>query len=419
MGSRRGGRKRGSRNRGYFYRKGRGWCATDFTLLRFENGAPIREQHTPQALLQKAYVCYLADRDKPVDDRVAPAETVAEDVTVQEACGKYLNHAKASGAKSTYRQRADSLYDFCTGWPAAKRDKSEDGPPKPEAKTKTKRKSKPKPKAKAKDEPKRIHAGYGKMLVSDLKPYHIDEWLAAHRDWKGCRRTKVQAVKRALNYCAKEGFIKQNPIKGKTVARSNMRKTYITPEQEKACYRFAKPALSDAIKVCIRTGARYGCEFAKLTAKHVTLTAQGMEWRFSPEESKTGAQTKKERIIRVPNTEEKAREVIAIVERQMKLHPTGPLFRNSLGEPWTQTSLGEAFRRLRKRLAANGIELDDGACMYACRHTYAKRTLTGFWTGKPTTIEVLAGLMGNSREVCWAHYTDWCEVYTDPLWASA
>ena len=53
--------------------------------------------------------------------------------------------------------------------------------------------------------------------------------------------------------------------------------------------------------------------------------------------------------------------------------------------------------------------MTEDSCMYACRHTYAKRTLQGYWTGKPTTVEVLAKLMGNSPEICWRHYVQWCE----------
>lgn len=51
-----------------------------------------------------------------------------------------------------------------------------------------------------------------------------------------------------------------------------------------------------------------------------------------------------------------------------------------------------------------------------CRHTFAKRTLSGYYTGKPVTIEVLAGLMGNTPKVCWDHYAAWADQYNDPLW---
>ena len=61
----------------------------------------------------------------------------------------------------------------------------------------------------------------------------------------------------------------------------------------------ANPALGTAIKVCIRTGARPGCEFAKLTAKHVRDNGNRMEWVFRPEESKTHIL----RIIRITDPE--------------------------------------------------------------------------------------------------------------------
>ena len=56
--------------------------------------------------------------------------------------------------------------------------------------------------------------------------------------------------------------------------------------------------------------------------------------------------------------------------------------------------------------------------MYTCRHTFAKRTLSGYYTGQPVTIEVLAGLMGNTPKVCWEHYAQWADQYNDPLWAA-
>ena len=54
--------------------------------------------------------------------------------------------------------------------------------------------------------------------------------------------------------------------------------------------------------------------------------------------------------------------------------------------------------------------------MYTSRHTFAKRTLSGFYTGKPVSIEVLAGLLGNTPAVAWRHYAAWADQYNDPLW---
>jgi hypothetical protein len=57
--------------------------------------------------------------------------------------------------------------------------------------------------------------------------------------------------------------------------------------------------------------------------------------------------------------------------------------------------------------------------MYSCRHTYAKRTLQGYWTGKMTNIETLARLMGNKPQTCHEHYLQWTDSYEEPLWECA
>ena len=205
-------------------------------------------------------------------------------------------------------------------------------------------------------------------------------------------------------------MISVNPIKGYKTPKQNARVTYITPEQEKALCKEANPALATAIKVCIRTGARPGCEFAALTAQHVRDHGDRMEWIFRPEESKTGQL----RIIRIIDP-----EIIGIVREQVAKYPTGQIFRTVSDKPWRRPNLTEKFRYAKNRLIKKGIPFDDDACMYSCRHTYAKRVLQGFWTGKPTNIETLAKLMGNSPQVCHEHYVQWCDSYTEPLWQNA
>ena len=248
-------------------------------------------------------------------------------------------------------------------------------------------------------------------MLSDLKPLHIDQWLNAHPTWKGGRRSRIQAVKRAINYAKESGLIAANPIYGYKTPRPVSRVTNITPKQEAACLELANHALRMAIKVCIRTGARPGSEFAKLSAKHVFDRGDRMEWKFQPDEAKTRTL----RIIRIRDP-----EVMQIVRQQMKHHKRGPLFLNTRGAPWTRESLAGGFRALKERLKRRkGIELDADACMYSCRHTYAKRILQGHWSGKATNIETLARLMGNSPQVCRDHYLQWSEIDNDPVWEVA
>ncbi len=378
-----GRRKGGHNDKGYFYRSGRGWHAVvegRFVPLLYENGDRMRDKATPVAELKAAY-------RRAVDRR--PEDIAKPDqVTVLQVCAAYLEQVESDGAASTYENRSRTLFDFCFGLPA-------------------KFLGDDKPKAKTSDY---IHDGYGKLPVTSLKKYHLNKWLQVHPSWKGAKRSYIQAVLRAFNSAVESGMIEANPVKGFKIPKQNARVTYITPEQEKALCDVANPSLRMAIQVCIRTGARPGCEFAKLTAAHIEDQGERMTWTFKPGESKTRTL----RVIRVTD-----RETIAIVRRQVAKYPAGPIFRCESGVPWRRDNLADQFRYWKKKLAVRGVVLDDDAVMYSCRHTYAKRVLQGFWTGKATNIETLARLMGNTPQICRDHYLQWCDHYSEPLWDNA
>ena len=142
----------------------------------------------------------------------------------------------------------------------------------------------------------------------------------------------------------------------------------------------------------------------------VKVEIDSEEWVFKPEESKTS----KLRKIRITDA-----EIIKIVREQIERYPHGPIFRNSAGGRWTRQLLTEKFRHAKQRAMKQGMQFDADCCMYSCRHTYAKRILSGYWSGKPTNIETLAILMGNSPQVCRDHYLQWCEHFAEPVWESA
>jgi len=390
------GRQPDSRNRGFFFRAGRGWFTKidgSFVALTDPEGERLRSKSTPIAEVKAAYARIIA----------APVESVnsTAGTTIQDVVNAYLDWAKIEGSGKTYSIRADALFDFCYGFPARFRDKSSD----PLGEYTIRKADGPKEPTRE----DRIHDGHGRMPVADLLPLHVDRWLAKHTSWKGAKRTKIQAVLRALNYSVEAGMIPLNPIKGFRIPKTNARSTYITPEQEEKLCQTAGEDLAIAIKVLIRTGARPGCEFAALTAKHVKDHSERMEWVFQPQESKT----KRLRTIRITDP-----GIIALVRERVERHPKGALFRTCRGA-WTGRNLSERFRRLRDRLRLEGTEFDDDCVLYSCRHTYGKRTLQGFWSGKQTNIETLARLMGNSVQVCRDHYLQWTDSYNEPLWDSA
>ncbi len=385
------GRRKGARTKGFFFRQGRGWYAKDrgkFLPLVGIDGERLRDRETDDRTLREAAARQLLSEPKATEN----------DAQVGEVCAKYLEHlhvqagGKTTGAGKTYADRGQTLFDFCYGLPGEffcngdteKREK------------------------KTGAEAKRIHTGYGAKLCSELKPGDIDDWIKVH-SWKpGGLRTRVQAVKRAFNFGVERKLIPANPIRGYKIPKSISRVTYLTPEQEAAIAVAASPAFVLAMKVCIRTGARFGCEFAVLEPRHVHDHGENMEWVFKESESKTH----KNRIIRITDP-----AIVSLVRSGLALG--GRIFRNQNGEPWTRQMLSQNFRRAKAKIAKKGIRLDEDACMYSCRHTYAKRTLEGYWTGKPASIKTLARLMGNTVQVCIDHYLQFSEADNEMLWGSA
>ena len=383
------GRVAGGHNRGYWFRKGRGWYVTEGQKklpLMDKHGMHITDENAPDDIVKDAYARYRLGLDQRQRQ-----DALGEGTVVLRAVQDYLKHSQATDRLTTFNKRGQFLFDFCFGLPSRFWDYGVG-------------RKVPKP-----TDADHVHPGYGAKLVSQIIPMDIQQWLDKHPAWgKSTQRIAIQSVKRAFNYGVEMGLLPANPLKGMKAPVGRKRITYFTDKQEEGLLTNASQPLGLLIRVAIRTGARYGSELAKLTARHIEDTPHGMLWRFSPDENKTGSKTKKERVIFVPD------DVAPIVRAELAKHPKGAVFRNKHGNAWTMKSAKAAFSRLKNRLAEKGIKLGPDACMYSCRHTYAKRMLGGYWTGTPITLEVLAGLMGNSPQVCYDHYAKWCGDYVAP-----
>ena len=257
----------------------------------------------------------------------------------------------------------------------------------------------------------------GALRANEFQKKHLRTWLGRHKTWNpNTQRNVIAAVIAAFNFCCRFDDLDVNPVAGYKKPAATPRVTAFTPEEEKAIYETVDEYFGRFIKACMLTGARPYSELAKVTADHVVETPQGMYYLLKARTKdgqsghKTGKKTGKDRrIMLCDEMEEMTREL-------MKTAPKGsgiPLFRSPRGKAWTKVNCVVRFCALRKEL-----DLPADRCMYSCRHTFAKRTLSGYYTGQPVTIEVLAGLMGNTPKVCWEHYAQWADQYIDPLWAA-
>jgi integrase len=377
------GRKAGKKLAGYWFRSGRGWYVGSAPLLG-PDGRQLKDPKTPVATLRAAYDASVLARQAEAIEAAKPPGTTT---TVEECCRAFLDSIEHM---ASYKNRRLYLFDFATGFPGRFIDK-EDRP--------------------AKD---KLHGGFGDRPVESIIPLEIEQWLRLHKGWGpgGARRSAIQALKRCFYYGIEAGLLTKHPMIKFKAGQSKERVTYLNDEQEAALLMHSNMYFRLAITVCIRTGVRPGCEFAKLERRHVEETPKGMVWRFPREETKS---RKKERVVFIPE------DIAKIVREEMKKHRRKYIFRNADDGQWTWAALKKQFQRVRRRidkLRKAGKTTADltGLSIYSCRHTFAKRTLGGYWTGKPVTIEILALLMGNTRDVCWRHYAKWCPQYQDPAW---
>ena len=67
----------------------------------------------------------------------------------------------------------------------------------------------------------------------------------------------------------------------------------------------------------------------------------------------------------------------------------------------------ERFAHLRDKLIAKGVPIQKDHPDVQRRHTYRQAAAWRLLDGQASSLEILAGLMGNSPQVCWHHYGKW------------
>jgi integrase len=134
-------------------------------------------------------------------------------------------------------------------------------------------------------------------VVGELIPQDIEDWLRIHPTWNGARKSAIQAVKRAINYCLEQGLVKHSHIQGYNVRRPKGRVILLTPEQEETILQALEHnrEFSQLLWACIRTGARPISEYGAVEAWNVEDYGDRMEWKW-PDGTKVRG---KKRVIKI------------------------------------------------------------------------------------------------------------------------
>jgi site-specific recombinase XerD len=191
----------------------------------------------------------------------------------------------------------------------------------------------------------------------------------------------IKCLKACFNWGVKTGKLSRHPF-GQLRATFRRSKRSVVPEATvRKLFEKADPPLKDLLTALRETGCRPS-EIARVTAADV----HGPTWVLDVHKTE---ETGQPRVVWLNQAMQ------GLTKRLIEENPTGPLFRNSRGKPWTKNAIVIRFRKLREELG-----LPASVIAYATgRHSYITTALTN---GVPT--EVVAHLTGTSERVIKRHY---------------
>jgi integrase len=247
----------------------------------------------------------------------------------------------------------------------------------------------------------RTHEGYSQILLpfakhvgtmdaNTLQPRHVNEHIANYEWGKTTKFNTITAIKRAWRWAHDEGHISLNGIVTMKRPRPERRVEIMDEHEVSVFLKNAKPAFREILNFIHWTGCRPG-EASMIERRHVSLPRA--EIRFRIGEDKTSGKTDKPRVIHLSD------DALALITRLYMATPSGPLFRNSHGNPWTDHAMANAVSKIRLRTG-----LDGRAVVYSLRHQWATDALA---RGVP--LATVAEMMGNSPEIVarvYSHLSD-------------
>jgi integrase len=254
---------------------------------------------------------------------------------------------------------------------------------------------------------------FGEVAVGSLTRHAVNAWLDQMRQprvnpetGKRMRWTDstvaaaIGVILTAFRWAAGEGLITAVPLVGlkKPKSRSRGREALIgrTPAERAANHQRILAAATKPFRPFIivleATGCRPG-ELAAATAADFNAELGAIVYhadsnRLEHEFRHKTAGHNKDRMIFLVG------ESLEIVKELVRRHQTGPLFRTRNGGGWTGEEIVNRFHAIRKAVGVPRLTA------YSYRHTFATA-----WLEQGKSVDVLAGLLGNTPAVIRKHYS--------------
>ncbi len=226
------------------------------------------------------------------------------------------------------------------------------------------------------------------LLIEKLTPDHVTTWIdkefAEHDE--NTKRNAIRNVQRAFNWAVKNRKLKASPITGVEKPAYTPRDKIIEPEQWRQLVALLNAGSDsgrcflDILTVMRQTGCR---PIEARTVEAKDLDRQNHCFVFERGKSKGHGKGKKQKAERriVPLTA----EVFGLCEKQALKYPTGPLFRNVKGTPWTSHAIHRRCKRLNDQLSFS-------INVYAIRHTWATEAME-----RGVDVITIAKIMGHKN----------------------
>lgn len=188
------------------------------------------------------------------------------------------------------------------------------------------------------------------LTVEKLRPLHVNRVTTAKgKAWsENYQHDFIQSCERAMNWGKEQGLFDRHSLERMKKPGRQARELVVSPEEYETILSHVKSSsLRMLLEVTWETGLRVQ-EVRKIEAKFVDLKAQTIV--FPPSKSKG---KKRSRIVYIGT--EKA---VTLITDACKKHPSGPIFRNARGNPWTKDAINNAFCRLQEKV---GVKYHLGA----------------------------------------------------------
>ena len=187
---------------------------------------------------------------------------------------------------------------------------------------------------------------YGRIRAADLNPGHVTTWLNSQKRWNSTtKRNAITALQRGFNWAVKNRGLNRNPIRGMEKPEAKRRTGVVTAaEFDEVLKHVTDIPFRDLLIASYDSGSRPQ-EIKRLEARHLQIDKQRAV--IPGEEVKGGIP----RAIYFPTD-----RCLAIIRRLAKEHPTGLLFQNSKGNPWTAFAVKLRFERIQIAIGLDEIQ---------------------------------------------------------------